>query len=374
MKITRQTYESFFLLYVDGELNAEERSEVEQFIQENPDLKEELEMLKGVVIRPENDIVFGDTASLLKNSNPVTIENCEEYFVLYGDDELTKEEKEFTEQFVYHHPEQQQNFELIMEARMVPDRQVIFADKESLYRTEKTVRIIPFKWYKIAAAAAVLLFVAGMGWYSYDKKNNSDQMATVKPTDRKTPDVPAIKPEATPEIAAQTPPVKPKEEDVVKQQAQKIKPVQVDHDLVAKHNIKKEKKSPAQSNKIEQLNVPHESVDMAVENKAKFKAEEGVDVKGTSNVTSRLPIIDQAISERQLAGQSNLQPATTSYAELQMEPDNNIIYVANTSVSKKNKLRGLLRKATRVFERATNIQPSDENKGIRIANLEFALK
>ena len=36
MHINRQTYEEFFLLYADGELNGTERKAVEDFVKENP--------------------------------------------------------------------------------------------------------------------------------------------------------------------------------------------------------------------------------------------------------------------------------------------------------------------------------------------------
>ena len=45
MNIDRNNYEEFFLLYVDGELDATQQLAVENFVQQNPDLAVELKMI-----------------------------------------------------------------------------------------------------------------------------------------------------------------------------------------------------------------------------------------------------------------------------------------------------------------------------------------
>ena len=47
--INRNNYEEFFLMYVDKELQANQRAEVELFEQQNPDLQQEFETLKQSV-------------------------------------------------------------------------------------------------------------------------------------------------------------------------------------------------------------------------------------------------------------------------------------------------------------------------------------
>src|SRR6476660_10216847 len=170
MNINRNTYEEFFLLYVDNELSQAERREVEAFVEENPDLRSELDMLKDVVLSPEEGLSY-NKETLFRHNFPVTESNFEEYFVLYGDDELTREEKEHVEQFVYRHPQHQAEFEVILRAKMEPDNSIVYPNKETLYRHEKPERkVVYMQWWKIAVAAVLLLFLGGFGWYFTTRK------------------------------------------------------------------------------------------------------------------------------------------------------------------------------------------------------------
>ncbi len=65
MNINRHNYEEFFLLYVDNELSAADRNAVEVFVQENADLKEELLMLQQTIFNSDA-VVFENKHTLLK--------------------------------------------------------------------------------------------------------------------------------------------------------------------------------------------------------------------------------------------------------------------------------------------------------------------
>lgn len=167
MNITRQNYEEWLLLYVDNELSLAERIIVDDFLASNPDLQQELEMLQQSTFQPEEDIVFFNKAVLLKGSaqSPLLTEhNCEQYFVLYADDELSNEQKAVVENFVYHHPQFQANFELIQQAKLTPEQSLVFPDKKLLYRYEKDRRVVAMRWYKMVAAAVLVLLIGGVSY------------------------------------------------------------------------------------------------------------------------------------------------------------------------------------------------------------------
>ena len=52
MEINRNNYETFFLLYLDRELNMSEMSDVEKFVNDNADLQKEFSLLRQTVLAP----------------------------------------------------------------------------------------------------------------------------------------------------------------------------------------------------------------------------------------------------------------------------------------------------------------------------------
>ncbi len=376
MEINRQTYESFFLLYVDNELSAEQRQELEQFLEENPDLKPELEMLMDTVLVPDEEVGFGDKERLLRIStpNPVNDQNYEEYFVQYGDDELYNAEKEFTELFVYKNPQYQAEFELILSARISPDPALVFPDKNSLYRSEKDSRVIGMNWWKIAAAAVLILAFGSIGWYYSSGDGQVDNGGIVQQQ----------KPTANEEGPGKTRLPAPEEinsrnsNDQLASGNDVKKPVknsssihlnaepEFENQSLAKADKKDEKKSEEESNKAVRLYVEQSiSREMAINTDKIPEVKEAVsDEKILESIQASV------IKNEDLASVEPMKPAA-----MDPEQDNSpVIYIANTELGRKSKLRGFFRTASRVFEKTANIQPSGRDKGIRIANFEIELK
>ena len=158
--INRNNYETFFLMYVDNELSITEQKMVEAFAQQNPDLQVELHMLQQAVLLPEKDIVFTNKNLLHKHiGNEVTTTNYEEKFLLYIDDELSAQDKAQVETFVLQQPQLQGSFTLLQQTKL-PIEIIICPNKEELYKHEKSHKVIYTQWFKIAAAAVLIGFIA----------------------------------------------------------------------------------------------------------------------------------------------------------------------------------------------------------------------
>jgi hypothetical protein len=372
--ITRDNYETWFVMYIDGELNAAERKAVEYFVQQNPDLEEELVMLQQSVLRADDDIVFEQKEKLYKNSSAqglVNEENYEEFFVLYGDDELTNAEKDLVEQFVYKHPQYQADFELIQQVKLVPDKALAFPDKTYLYRSEEDdSKVVAIPWWRISAAAIALLVIGSLTWYISTQSNGAEIAGVEKETEPSLkvtmplsgtqglyPDSNYFSPDGGPgehEDIASTPKYMGSEDAGL----QANMPGFVIKNIPDSSNI--QQPSYVQQESTQQLVKDPENIDIALPAKP-------VDVAVYN--TDEQPAVKSGIIKRTIS-----EPiAVSTLAEKpNEETDQSQTYVLNTSINK-TPLRGFFRKVSRVVDKVTH--PDEDGKGgIRIANLEIALK
>jgi hypothetical protein len=379
MNINRHNYEEFFLLYADKELSAEDRKSVENFVSQNEDLRVELDMLLKTVFNSGDAMVFADKDALLK---PITEEgyinatNYEEFFVLYGDDELSNEEKAKVEAFVYRNPQYQQEFELLQQVKMIADTTIVFENKEILYRKEeKDDKVVAFRWWRMAAAAAVLL-IAGLLWLMNNNSTKQDAVAekesgsnktinTVKVTENKKKDEQAtittptvvneIKNEELVVTKTNTPPYNNQKQPKIKN---------FDQDYLTTDKKSKET--------VEALVVQNQSQEKDDDIKAtsvtglNSSSIEQVEIKATVKANKTISIIDEPSvilnpDEKTVNG--------VSYAA--NETDN--VNVLTSTVNKKNSLRGIIRKASRLIAKTTKGSNEEgKRRSILIGNFEIA--
>ena len=121
MIINRHNYEEFFLLYIDDELSLEDRTAVDQFLEQNADLKKELEMLQQTTL-PADEIKFEAKEILYKQAEGISLNNYEEYFLLSVDKELGEQQNEEVQKFVLKHPELQNEFMLLAKTQLEPQK------------------------------------------------------------------------------------------------------------------------------------------------------------------------------------------------------------------------------------------------------------
>lgn len=366
--ITRDNYEAYFVMYVDDELNATERKAVEQFVAQNADLEEEMVMLQQSVLRADDHIVFDHKELLFKGTEqaPINEQNCEEYFVRYGDDELTNAEKDKVEQFVYHHPQYQADFELIQQIKLVPDNALGFPDKTYLYRSEEDDnRLIAFPWWRFSAAAVAILVIGTLAWYIVNNTGNTDtQHDVVKETpsaqsndDNKLPQVISPNKSEVNSVAVTDTPA-PANTTTTDKQPDNIA-VAVS---LKKNNSKDSNKQqdsyvqhietpiPEQDPETPIIALVQKPVEVVVTNSNETIAVKSAEIKNT--VIQQVPV--HTVASKNETDQAFKED-----------------YILNAPINK-TPLRGFFRKVSRVVEKVTNPEENGK-KGVRIANLEIAL-
>jgi hypothetical protein len=381
--ITRYNYEEFFLLYVDNELSAAERKAVEEFVLQNTDLEQELAMLLQAVLKPESDISFEDKDLLLKQTEEnalINLSNYEEYFLLYIDNELDRSAKKDVETFIHQHPSLQNELSLLQQSRLEPDAALVFEGKEVLYKKAGKRRPVPFAW--MSAAAVAILLVTGFLFYNKTKQPLTDQSKNIVSRIKSNPEKNSLIEKNKKEDVAVTHPSSDsfnKAEDVKKQivikENNKEKQAQVSN--YATNNQQKNKIINDRYNKIA-------AVILKPKEETQSNSTKQVEIAKTNpeekEITTKLADSKLSADSNNLIAKNNHPVETTktntefSYVTQVAMTDNTVddIDTDNTS-AKKNKLRGIFRRVSRVFEKTTNVDDGSK-RSVAIGSFQIALK
>ena len=377
MKINRNNYEEYFVLYASKELSAAEKTMVEEFVQENPDLAIELTMFTQSILKPDESVRFTGKDLLyreISETEEINHANYETYFLSYADGELSNVEQAMVEKFVYHHPELQSEFEVLQHARLTPDVDIVFPDKSLLYRSEKDEKAVPvifqLTWFKVAVAAMIII-IAGYFWFA------AENVLTPAKTVAQTKGTKNSSEEGNKRDAVTVTPEKRNgSNDVHVTGTEKVQPAgqQLNGSTTTDVALKHEKDN-THSATHEAINTPAEtnhlpliaSVDKGNRPVQEISAPVAkTDPAIAANLDHAAPIIDKMVYVNTDKTAPNI-----SYA-VENDENKDKVFVSNTSLNKKNALRGLFRKASRFVQRTTRSGQDEEGSGLLIGN--FALR
>lgn len=180
MKITRDNYESFFLDFLEGNLDEDQIDQFLDFLKQNPDLKEELQLFENVHL-PEEPIIFSEKQKLYKSvaDEKAVLENR---LVAFHEGDLENDERKSFETYLSSHPELQKEYNLLTKTRLVPDAKIKYPDKQKLYRKSGTM--IVMNWVARAAAVVVLLWGINSLYQTQDQsqlQNSNHEIAVLNP-------------------------------------------------------------------------------------------------------------------------------------------------------------------------------------------------
>ncbi|MER3498779.1 MAG: hypothetical protein C4308_09185 [Chitinophagaceae bacterium] len=366
MNINRHNYEEFFLLYIDNELSLADKSKVEAFAEENPDLKHELELLQQTKLPTDDGFIFEEKELLLKPENLSFINqtNYQEYLLLNIDGELNEADHTELEKYLDLHPQAKQEMALLQKAKLQSEA-IVYPYKDELYRYENRKPVVAMRWWRLAAAA-VLLIAAGTTVY---KLTNTNQ-PVAEPVVAKTNPAPA-KTVTTNVTDKQSTPV---ENNNSKNQITKAVTEQKQQATaysIAKNNSEKSSKEKQDNN----LATPSQERILAIN-----QLNENISNNQKPAVEKQLINLNPTKSNNDFAVQSNpsvkqsftkADVTSPTYASL----NNQTVGDEFTLNENKNKtLRGFFRKATRFFEKTTKVNPANDDGKVLIGGVAINLK
>ena len=360
MNIDRHNYEEWFLLYADDELSAADRREVEAFMERNPDLAGELEILRQLKLDPSEGPAFPGKASLYRQEEEEVSEE-DAMLLSYLDGELHGGALSDAERRIAADPRLAARLEQF-QAAVMPAESIIFPDKASLYRkAERQAPVISIKWLRVAVAAAVLIAGAALWMNLGEQSAPSGQQAIASrqgagneqpTTNNQQPTTNNEQPTTNseqPALADAQPrsTIRNARPSSVTKAPQERNTDGSSEDVAANDNGQPtpDTRQPMTSN-----NLPVPSTDVAVNT--------------TPTDRSATEIVDRpvanTVAKSDYATQALLNPGA----------DENPV-METTDKARKSPFRGLVRKANRLFNKATN--PDPDKATVKVASFEIAL-
>jgi hypothetical protein len=371
MFINRNNYENFFLLYADGELSVDECKMVNEFIDENEDLRIELTLLQSAVL-PVEEMALIDKSFLYKEI--VFDKDLQEKLMLQIDNELTKDESFALHSIIATDTNAKKEYDLLQRIKLDSSEKIVFQEKHLLYKKSDN-KVVPIRWARWAAAAALIGFVLFAGikitGNKFDKKNEANDVVV-------SPNIPNVINDsisidnkqivATPKLDA----VVNKTDEPATDLAVKniVKQNNSIKDKVNTNSNTDENNSTQPKRTTREVNVEEKSLAKTVDN---FMPEQKFtqDMK-VAELTAKLVTPE---ATKKSIGDENMTPLENTYSQGVASADNEvndtkILYMDEDDV-KRTKAGGFFRKIKRFVQRTAKIKTGNT---LQIAGFEIASK
>ena len=371
LPINLENYEEYFLLYVDNELTEAEKKDVEVFIDQHPELRDEWTMLMDTRLSPE--LISMDLKNELyrfEADEEINASNMETFQLMWLDNELDEKQQHAIEEYTRKHPEAAANFELLKMAKL-PVENISFPEKSSLYRgVEKPAVVISMKWQKWAVAAAILI-AAGLWFINRpDEDAIPEEMVTVaQQVPKENTDSPVIE-NTAPGTTIDT----ETEESEEQNAGTRNNSATTDPSQITRLDPEPGFVQPKQVVKSAKNQAVASTEPVQIENLSRNKIDE--QVTKISDPMANTPVINQTSPDMQNAKSTEVLIVKSDYATDALTQEITTIPVDQAEISdnekpRKGMFRGIVRKANRFYNKVTN--PDPERAMVKVANFEIGL-
>jgi len=191
--LTRNNYEIWFLDYLDGQLSNDQLDTFLDFLELNPDLKEELRGVSEISLKAGDETV-DIRETLLKTPDDIPgISAIDQLCIARMENDLTPEEVEKFDARLTEDARLEKNYTAFRLTRLDPADKVIYPFKKDLIKKTRTLT----PWIITAVSAAAILVFALLVWPTEEESAAGSQQLAATSMPAKEVVIPAqAKPEA----------------------------------------------------------------------------------------------------------------------------------------------------------------------------------
>lgn len=160
--INKNNYEIWLMDYLDGKLGDAEIGDLMLFLDQNPEIKIELENLDEMVLEKEEIRPTFNKSSLKKPLFNETKASHNPLLVGAVENTLSSKQKEKLKHAMAAYPELNNELQLFEKTRIAPDLTVVYPNTHEL---KKTIPLIAFSYSVWVQLAAALILVSSIGWF-----------------------------------------------------------------------------------------------------------------------------------------------------------------------------------------------------------------
>lgn len=337
-------YEEFFILYTDNELSEEQVKMVDEFLAANPHLIAAFEMLKSTKL-PLEEFSFNKKDLLAEN---MKLSFVDEDLLLYIDNELSSDQKKKLELKLSRNKDYQFQHCSLLQTKLDPSEKIPYPNKKELYRT--TGKMVSMKLWMRVAVAVVLIAAGGIFYFRNSTPDNIAVSSKTTATNKPAPKNDSKKEMTVPEQVSSD---SKRDEMAATHSFNKLKKLN-------RYADKKERKegNPVQQNVIA-LNTSQKKENETRE-RQKLNRVQFNEVEKTIALAEPEVSIDKIdVTSSPFTRFTN---ETTDSEEL------------NAGSNRKGSIKGFLRRATRMIEKRTGIEATNENGELLIGAVAINLK
>ena len=345
-------YEEFFILYIDNELSDEQMMMVDEFLIKYPHLQSELDILCTTKL-PSEEISINKESLF---ADHMKLNTVDEDLLLYIDNELSADKKVGLEEKIASDKNIQLQYQALLYTKLDAADTIAYPNKEELYRrTEKAVA--SSMWMRVAAVILLICVLGLAYWMSNSSSSSNPQPVAVRNNTSKAPaQIPALSPNNSTQSNEQTAATeRPKEQEhstyTERNESNDQHPNISTQNLTASVSNKKENDRTTDDGVVSQQPIPQRQAD-PIDTKLIASVDVNTDIVNNPSVTYIAPERNTTIDNQ-----------TTTVASTQEPSD-----------ERKGSFKGLLRRATRVIEKRTGIDPTNGGDELLIGAVAVKLK